>query len=117
MATIGNNLKKEYADLRDAFLTPSEREYFERITRNDPFDRQLHCKLMKENVNKLYNLAKSTIEKAERGEFNDRQMWRAEYVIYHCLSAIEDIEMAQEHELNSKDVLSKNKTDENELCR
>lgn len=97
MSSTGNNIDKEYADLRDAFLTPGEEAYLEKLMQ-DPNERHIHSRLLRKRASELYNTAKSLIDKVENGEFNDRQMQRVEYVILHCLKAIDDLELANEKE-------------------
>lgn len=97
MATIGNNVSSEYANVRDAFFTPGEIENFEKIMK-DPENFKFHNKLIKQNVHVMYAKAMDLIERVERGEFNENQMERVERLIAHCLASIEDLHLELVHE-------------------
>ena len=86
------------AHVRDSFFDSSEKEHFTKIL-NNPKEMDLHCKLLRENADKLYKKACDLINRIERGEFNEEEMEDVERIIAHCLGAIEDLELVKELEL------------------
>lgn len=98
MASTGNNVSGKMAHVRDSFFDSGEKEYFTDLL-NNPKEMDLHCKLLRENVDKLYKKACELINRVEKGEFDEEQMVKAERAIAHCLGAIDDIELVKELEL------------------
>lgn len=91
MATIGNNLNKEYSLVRNAFFTEEETKHFEKMLQN-PIERREQENLKYEHADVLYRKARHLMDRVENGEFNDRQMKEVECAIAHLLAAIEDCE-------------------------
>lgn len=112
--TEGNNFSRKNSQLRDSFLTESELEYFEELINDKKCgkdERRLHSDLLRESADDLCKTAQRLIDRVERGEFNDEEMEYVEYVILHCLKAVEDAEMVHGRVLGKEpeeDVLEHN---------
>lgn len=91
MATVGNNTSAKYEHLRKAFFTDGEKKYFENVIMNDPAERVIHAKLLRYSADDLYAMAVKWIEMVERGEVSENEIAEVEYLIAHCLGAIEDL--------------------------
>lgn len=90
MATVGNNTSAKHEHLRESFFTDEERKYFEMIMK-DPAERVIHATMLKQNANTLYTKAMELIEMVEGGMIGENEMAEVEYLIAHCLAAIEDV--------------------------
>jgi len=91
MSSIGNNVSGKIAHVRDSYFDSGEIEYLEELLK-DPKEKAIHQKLLNYNAELLYQKAKELMVKVETGEFNEKQMAKAEYQITHLLAAIEDLE-------------------------
>ncbi len=91
MSTIGNNTDGRASNLRDAFFTKGEKEYYSKLMQN-PGERKVRAKMMSKDVKVLYKKAQELMTRVEAGEFDETQMAKAEYYLAHILSAIEDLE-------------------------
>ena len=98
MATIGNNFSKKREHVRESFFDSDEKEFAEELLK-DPKEKNLHNKLLQEDVEKLYKKACDLISRVERGEIPESKIEEIEKTIVHCLMAIEDIERVLELEL------------------
>ena len=95
MSSQGNNIRKKYADTRDAFFSESELKYFTKLLQ-DPKEMKIHTRLLTKKVEILYKKAMKLIVRVEEGAFNEEQMANVEYMIAHYLGAIEDLEKVLE---------------------
>jgi len=98
MSSIGNNVDGKKSHVRDSFFDSDEKEYFKALLKK-PEEMKLHCQLLRKNVDKLYKKACDLISRVEQGEFNEEEMAQVEYIIAHCLAAIEDAELVNEREV------------------
>lgn len=97
MATIGNNASAKIAHVRDSYFDSEEFEYLKELLK-DPKEMAIHQKLLKKNVEVLYKKAQALMLAVELGQFDEKQMAKAEYKITHLLAAIEDFEKVLELE-------------------
>ena len=95
MASVGNNVNGKIAHVRDSYFDSGEKEYLEQLLK-DPKQKALHEKLLRQDAEKLYEKAAELMTRVELGEFNEKQMAEAEYMITHLLGAIEDLERVLE---------------------
>ena len=98
MAIEGNNISGKIAHVRDSYFDSGEKEYLEKLLQ-DPEQRELHEKLLRQDAEKLYREARSLMQAVELGQFNEKQMAEAEFKITHLLGAIEDLHKVLELEL------------------
>lgn len=93
--TEGNNFSRANSELRDAFMTDSEIEYFESLMNDEmtgAYERRIHDELLGRKADELCATVRRLIERVDRGEFTQEEMEYVEYVIAHCLSAVKDAE-------------------------
>ena len=90
MGKYGNNSSREYELLREAFFTDSEKQQYEKVM-EDPKEREINTRLQNKQAIELYKKATLLIEMAEKGLLDEEEMERAEYIIAHCLAALDDV--------------------------
>ena len=101
MATIGNNIQKEMAFVRDCFFDSKEEQKINEKITSDPSKNPMKNIIdiaCKGDAQKYFEIAQNYINDVEEGKYPDEQMVLVEKIINYCLGKIEDIHPEQTQE-------------------
>ncbi|MBR2969564.1 MAG: hypothetical protein IKC49_00730 [Clostridia bacterium] len=90
MATIGNEGKRKYTRIRDAFFTAEEKEFLDEL-KKDPDARAEYDSYLQQNGDVLCLQALALMRRVDRGEFSEEEMIIIERKIVLLLGAIQDL--------------------------
>ncbi len=90
MATCGNNISAEIAQLRDSFFSSEGEQEFLSQLLESPSNRLAVARFSNIPAEKLYKTALDLIENAEAGAFTDEQMNNVEEMLAITLASIDD---------------------------